>query len=284
MPSLRDIKRRISSVKSTQKITRAMKMVAAAKLRRAQESIDRARPYAYRLREMVSRVAERTSGSSHRLLGTPQGNRVNLIVLTSDRGLCGGFNAGVINETMRLLRTDLKEKEVTLTVIGRKGLEALRRRPCTIGRTHIRVMEEGRPMRVAARIIEEQVQDFLAGKYDEVLCLYNEFKSAISQSLTLERVLPIEPPPQGEVLVDFLYEPTQEEVLSELLRRNLHVQMHRILLESAASEYGARMTAMESATNNASDVIERLTLAYNRARQTAITSEVIEIVSGAEAL
>lgn len=284
MPSLRDIKRRISSVKSTQKITRAMKMVSAAKLRRAQESIERARPYAYHLRDMAARVAERTPGSAHRLLGAPKGDRTALIVLTSDRGLCGGFNATVVNEAMRLLRTDLKDKDVTLTVIGRKGVEALRRRPCTIGRTYVRVLDDGRPLRAAMDIVEDHVRAFLGGEFDEVLCLYNEFKSAISQKLTLERVLPIEQPSQSEVLADYLYEPSQEAVLGELLRRNLHVQMHRILLESAASEYGARMTAMEAATNNASDVIDRLTLAYNRARQTAITSEVIEIVSGAEAL
>lgn len=284
MPSLRDIKRRISSVKSTQKITRAMKMVSAAKLRRAQESIERARPYAYHLRDMAARVAERTPGSAHRLLGAPKGDRVALIVLTSDRGLCGGFNATVVNEAMRLLRTDLKDRDVTLTVIGRKGVEALRRRPCTIGRTYVRVLDENRPLRAARDIVEDHIQAFLGGEFDEALCLYNEFKSAISQKLTLERVLPIEQPSQSEVLVDYLYEPSQEAVLGELLRRNLHVQMHRILLESAASEYGARMTAMEAATNNASDVIDRLTLAYNRARQTAITSEVIEIVSGAEAL
>lgn len=284
MPSLRDIKRRISSVKSTQKITRAMKMVSAAKLRRAQESIERARPYAYHLRDMAARVAERTPGSAHPLLGAPKGDRVALIVLTSDRGLCGGFNATVVNEAMRLLRTDLKDKDVTLTVIGRKGVEALRRRPCTIGRTYVRVLDENRPLRAARDIVEDHIQAFLGGEFDEALCLYNEFKSAISQKLTLERVLPIEQPSQSEVLVDYLYEPSQEGVLGELLRRNLHVQMHRILLESAASEYGARMTAMEAATNNASDVIDRLTLAYNRARQTAITSEVIEIVSGAEAL
>ncbi len=284
MPSLRDIKRRISSVKSTQKITRAMKMVSAAKLRRAQESIERARPYAYHLRDMAARVAERTPGSAHQLLGAPKGDRVALIVLTSDRGLCGGFNATVINEAMRLLRTDLKDKDVTLTVIGRKGVEALRRRPCTISRTYVRVLDDGRPLRAATDIVEDHIQAFLEGEFDEALCLYNEFKSAISQKLTLERVLPIEQPSQSEVVVDYLYEPSQEAVLGELLRRNLHVQMHRILLESAASEYGARMTAMEAATNNASDVIDRLTLAYNRARQTAITSEVIEIVSGAEAL
>ncbi len=283
MASLRDIKRRIGSVKSTQKITRAMKMVAAAKLRRSQEAIERARPYAYRMRDLVNRVALRANNEVHPLLRQDNGGKIGLIVVTSDRGLCGGFNSNVINHTMKTLSDEFNDKEVELTVIGRKGIEALRRRRTTIRNTYRNVMDDN-PFRVAGELIDEQVAAFLQGEFAGVYCIYNEFKSAISQNLTMERLLPFEPPEQGEVVVDYLYEPSQEGVLTELLSRHLHIQMHRILFESAASEHGARMTAMDSATNNADDVIERLTLAYNRARQSAITTEMIEIVSGAEAL
>ena len=283
MPSLRDIRRRIDSVKSTQKITRAMKMVAAAKLRRAQEAIEQARPYAYHMRDLVNRVALRASHGTHPLLQeTPEG-KVAIIVVSSDRGLCGGFNSNVTNETMRVLGEDFAGREVALTVVGKKGNEVLRRRPCTIAKSYTKVMEDD-PLRAAGQIIDEQVDAFIAGETHEVYCLYNEFKSAISQKLTLEKLLPFEPPPRAEVVVDYLYEPSQEGVLTQLLARHLQVQMLRIFYESAASEHGARMTAMDSATNNAGDVIERLTLQFNRARQSAITTEMIEIVSGAEAL
>jgi len=283
MPSLRDIRRRINSVKNTQKITRAMKMVAAARLRRAQEAILRARPYAYHMRDLVNRVALRAGAQTHPLLRGGSADKVALIVVTSDRGLCGGFNSALVNETMRILNEDLQGRQVELTVVGRKGLDSLRRRPCTIKTHHTNVMEES-PLRAAVRLIDEQVAEFMKGETDEVYCLYNEFKSAISQRLAFERILPFEPPPRGEIVIDYVYEPSQEAVLSGLLARHLQVQMLRILYESAASEHGARMTAMDSATNNAGDVIDRLTLLFNRARQTAITKEVIEIVSGAEAL
>ncbi len=283
MPSLRDIKRRITSVKSTQKITRAMKMVAAAKLRRAQEAIETARPYAYHVRDLVNRVAARTMGDPHPLLAEREQKRVSLIVITSDRGLCGAFNANVVNEALRVLNSELAGPEVELTVVGRKGVEALRRRRLELKTIHTHVLD-GDLLRVANDIIGPEVDAFLTEETDAVYCLYNEFKSAIAQNLTLEQLLPFQAPEEGEAMVDYVYEPSQDGVLTELLSRHLEIQMHRILNESAASEYGARMTAMDSATNNAGDVIDRLTLAYNRARQTAITTEVIEIVSGAEAL
>jgi F-type H+-transporting ATPase subunit gamma len=283
MPSLRDIKRRIGSVKNTQKITRAMKMVAAAKLRRAQENIERARPYAYHMAELVNRVALRAGENTHPLLRRSGEERIRLIVVTSDRGLCGGYNSNLVNETLRLLRQDFRGKSVALTIIGRKGVEALSRRRCEIESVHRNVMEQD-PIRAAEAVVREHVDLFLADNVDAVYCLYNEFKSAINQQIRLERLLPFEPPAQGEITIDYLYEPSQESVLGDLLARHLEVQMHRILFEAAASEYGARMTAMDSATNNAGDVIDRLTLQYNRARQSAITTEVIEIVSGAEAL
>jgi len=294
MASLRDIKRRIGSVKSTQKITRAMKMVAASKLRRAQEAIVRARPYAYEMRTLVNSAARRADNDAHPLLRPGGGNRVGIIVVTSDRGLCGGFNANIVNHVMQTLKRKLADREVALTVVGRKGVEALRRRPVTIRKTFIG-QQDVPVMRLAASIIDDMVKSFMEGGTDEVYCLYNEFKSAVQQSVTFERLLPLQreddaktAEPEGETpqpaVLDYLYEPSQETVFEALLVKHMDVQMHRILYESAASEYGARMTAMDAATRNAGEVIDRLTLQYNRARQEAITKELIEVISGAEAL
>ncbi|MBN2311773.1 MAG: ATP synthase F1 subunit gamma [Candidatus Hydrogenedentes bacterium] len=283
MASLRDIRRRIASVKNTQKITRAMKMVAAAKLRRAQEAIQQARPYAYHMRDLVNRLALRVDEGMHPLLRRGNGGKVGLIVVTSDRGLCGGFNSNIVNAAMATLSGQFKGREVELTVVGRKGRDALRRRPCTIRKEYTGVMVDS-PWRAAGAVIDDIVADFVKGETDAVYCLYNEFKSAIAQRVTLEPLLPFEPPTRGEIVIDYLYEPSAEGLIGALLTRHMQVQMHRILFESAASEHGARMTAMDAATTNAGDVIERLTLKYNRARQTAITTEMIEIVSGAEAL
>jgi F-type H+-transporting ATPase subunit gamma len=285
MASLRDIRLRINSVKSTQKITKAMKMVAAAKLRRAQEAILQARPYAYQMRDLVNSLAARADDDAHPLLRAGGGKKVGLLTITSDRGLCGGFNANIINNAIATIKGKFSDREVEVTVVGRKGIEALKRKECTIRKTHTDYFE-GDPMRAAATIIDDLVEDFIKGDTDEVYCLYNEFKSAVQQKVTLERLLPFvgEEDTPEEKLLDYLYEPSQTVVFDQLLVNHLHVQMHRILFESAASEYGARMTAMDSATNNAGDVIDRLTLQYNRARQSAITTQLIEVVSGAEAL
>ncbi len=281
MPNLRDIKRRITSVKSTQKITRAMKMVAAAKLRRAQEAIVKTRPYAYHMRALVNDLARRADHDAHPLLRRGGTDKVGIVVVTSDRGLCGGFNNNIVNETLRVLRETFADRTVELTVVGRKGVDILRRRPCTIRETHTHL--DAPSFAVAGAIIDDIVAEYVRGETDEMYCLYNEFKSAIAQQVTLERVLPFEPDDDG-AKVDYLYEPSINQVLDALLNKHLQVQMHRILCESAASEHGARMTAMESATNNAGDMIDRLTLHYNKARQAAITTELIEVVSGAEAL
>ena len=285
MASLRDIKRRITSVKSTQKITRAMKMVAAAKLRRAQENILKTRPYAYRMRDMVNSIALRADNDAHPLLSPGSvGEKIGVIVVTSDRGLCGGFNSNIVNTTLSVIKDEFAGKQVELTVVGRKGFDILKRRPCTIRETHKNV-DDISPMKAAGNIINDIVADYIKGETAEVHCLYNEFKSAISQKVTLEQFLPFEPAgDKGIIAIDYLYEPTEPEVLDSLLTKHMQVQMHRVLLESSASEHGARMTAMDAATENAGDVIERLTLLYNRARQDTITKELIEIVSGAEAL
>lgn len=283
MANLQIIRRRVASVKSTQKITRAMKMVAAAKLRRAQEAIMHARPYAYHMRDLTNQLASRADRDGHPLLAPGSGEKIGLVVVTSDRGLCGGFNTGVVNETMRLLQERFTDRTVELTVVGRKGFEALRRRACTIRTQHLGVYDKF-SINAATRIIDDVVAEFTSGAYGEIYCLYNQFKSAISQHVTLERLLPYEMPEQqdGAADVNYIFEPNEKEILFALLVQNIHVQMYRILLDSMASEQGARMTAMESATNNAGDVIASLTLKYNRARQDAITREVIEVVSGAQ--
>lgn len=284
MPSLKDIKRRIGSVKNTQKITRAMKMVAAAKLRRAQDAIVRARPYAHYMNQLASGLALRADAGSHPVLRREGGNRVRLVVVSSDRGLCGGFNHALVSATLEHVRTTFAGKDVELVVIGRKGVEILKRRPVTIAESHTGIYEMN-PLRAAASVLDPLVEQFANGEIDEVHVLFNEFRSAISQKVVCERFLPFQPDDDhGAVAVDYLYEPSVESVLSEFLMRHLHVQMHRVLHESAASEHGARMTAMDSATNNAGDMIGRLTLHYNRARQAAITKELIEVISGSEAL
>ncbi len=299
MAGLRDIKRRIVSVKSTQKITRAMKMVAASKLRRSQEAILRARPYALEMRQLVNNIASRADEATHPLLRQAKNGKIGIVVVTSDRGLCGGFNANIVHGLMRAIATRFADREVEVTIVGRKGVELLKRRIKNVRATFVGV-HDGSVMRAAAHIIDDIVEDFKRGGTDEVYCLYNEFKSAVQQSVTLERLLPFAPEKaagtddaaegsdsqvdQASQLIDFIYEPDQEEVFERLLVRHIRVQMHRILYESAASEHGARMTAMDAATRNAGEVIDRLTLKYNRARQDAITKELIEVVSGAEAL
>jgi F-type H+-transporting ATPase subunit gamma len=286
MASLRDIKRRITSVKSTQKITRAMKMVAAAKLRRAQDAITRARPYAHRMRELVNNLALRTELDHHPLLAHRTEGTVVVIVVTSDRGLCGAFNSNVANAAQQYIAERLEGRTVEVAVVGRKGNEFLRRRNLAIrdAYTHL---DDSSLLAESQRIIDGVAASFMQAEVSEVYCVYNEFKSAISQKVVMEKLLPFEPTrgrEEAKHTVDYVYEPSVPAVFEALLIQHLHTQMHRVLMESAASEHGARMTAMESATSNAGDMIERLTLHYNRVRQNAITTELIEVVSGAEAL
>lgn len=286
MASLRDIKRRITSVKSTQKITRAMKMVAASKLRRAQDAIVRARPYAHRMRDLVNNLALRTELEHHPLLAQRSEGSVLVIVITSDRGLCGAFNSNVSNAAQQFIAERFAGRTVEITVVGRKGNDLLKRRNMNIRESHTH-LDDTSLLSEAQRIIDAAAEDFAQAKVAEVYCVYNEFKSAIAQKVVMEKLLPFEPTRQRDELeqkVDYVYEPSVAAVFEALLVQHLHTQMHRILMESAASEHGARMTAMDSATTNAGDMIERLTLQYNRVRQSAITTELIEVVSGAEAL
>ncbi len=284
MAGLQDIKRRIRSVRNTQKITRAMKMVAAAKLRRAQDSLANVRPYVTHIRGLAERLAARAE-EPHPFLEQPsKESPVTLVVITADRGLCGGFNAILVNETLRLLREQFASRTVKLSVVGRRGSETLRRRGAEVEAAYSQVDEDS-PQRLGRDIANRFMEAYRAEETGEVYCLYNEFRSAITQPLRLERLLPMEwESDRDDPSVDFIYEPSAEDVLDQLLVNYLRVEMNRILREAAASEHGSRMTAMDAATNNAGEVIDRLTLQYNRARQDTITREVIEVVSGAEAL
>jgi F-type H+-transporting ATPase subunit gamma len=284
MPSTIDIRRRIRSVKNTQQITKAMKMVAAAKLRRAQERMFAARPYAGGLRQVLASVAARVDISTHSLLQVrePEKNVV-VIVVTADRGLCGAFNANVIRAAQNFVR-EHRFEGVALVTIGRKASDFFKRRTIPIRRNVL--VAQALSLDVAREIADGLIKDYIEEKIDGVYVVYNEFKSLIAQHVRAERLLPIprefDPDPTRPA-IDYLYEPGPEQILSDLLPKHIEFQLYRVLLESAAAEQGARMTAMEAATKNASDMINYLTLTYNRIRQAAITKEIIEIVSGASA-
>ncbi len=288
MPSLKDIKKRISSVKNTEQITKAMKMVAAAKLRRAQEAAVSARPYAEKLHTVMSNLAQREEADSHPLLSQRGTGRALIVLMTADRGLCGGFNANVSKEAERMIRrNELGFEDFDLMIIGRKGRDFLKNRVGDkIVKVHENITSEA-TYKTAQLIGQEIVDDYSDEKYDAVYVIYNAFQSAIVQNVTVERVLPIEPKESEtarEDSVDYLYEPSRTEVLSQLLPKMVEVQIFRALLESNASEQGARMSSMDSASRNAAEMIDKLTLQYNRARQAAITKELMEIISGAESI
>ena len=291
--SLRDIRKRIASVRSTQQITKAMKMVAAAKLRRAQESILATRPYAKKMLEVLTSLAARTSAEAHPLLARREPRRVEVVVFTSDRGLCGAFNMNLIQRAEKFMEEEkARTEELALSFIGRKGRDYFRRRKVTIRREYVNFFGKVDYL-MASRIGQELVQAYTEKRVDRIYLLYSEFRSAIQQRVVLEKILPVTPeagpqapaPTMGaQTAVEYIYEPSEGEILDKLLPMYVEVQIYRALLESLASEYGARMTAMENATKNAAEMIEKLTLVYNKARQASITKELIEIVSGAEAL
>lgn len=288
MANLRVIRKRIGSVKSTQQITKAMKMVSAAKLKRAQDAIVAARPYARKMREVVQSLAARAGEEAHPLLGAREAKKLALLVVTTDRGLCGGFNSNLLRATNRFL-ADNREKyeEIVLFVVGRKARDFFRRRHVPMLKEYLNVLGS-LSYGHAARMSEDLAGGFLAGDFDEVRVAFNEFRSAISQVVRFEKLFPIsvDRAETGDAAagIDFLYEPSQKEILATLLPKYVETQIFRVLLESLAGEHGARMTAMDSATNNAVDMIARLTLQMNRARQASITKELMEIIGGAEAL
>jgi F-type H+-transporting ATPase subunit gamma len=286
MPSLKDIRKRIGSVKNTQQITKAMKMVAAARLRKAQEATETMRPYAHRLEEIIGQLAARADFSAHPLLAQREPKTVRILILTSDRGLCGGFNASINRTTERYVRaTEAGHESITLDIVGRKGHDYFKRREVVLGRYFEDVLQNVN-LETAADIAEKAIVDFIEEDVDACYVVFNEFKSAISQEVRMDQLLPIVPatPADAEHLVDFIYEPSQAAMMDAVLPRHLTVQVFRRLLESVASEMGARMSAMDNATKNAGELIDRLTLQYNRARQANITTELMEIIGGAEAI
>ncbi len=285
MPSLIDIRRRIRTVRNTQQITKAMKMVSAAKLRRAQDRVLSARPYAQILEGLLADVAAASAGderlAAHPLLAQRPEQRIRLILMTADRGLAGAFNSNLIKGALRFLE-EHADAAVELEAVGRKGRDFFRKRGQAIageyaGRTEKASYEE------AVRIAKNVSEPFARGDVDAVYVLYNEFKSVVAQKLTVRRVLPLEIA-GSERKIDYIFEQPPEQLAATLLPRYVEVEIYQALLETAAAQQAARMTAMDSATSNASDMIDRLTLYMNRVRQASITKELIEVVSGAAAV
>lgn len=289
MASLRDIRKRIRSVQNTVKITSAMKMVSAAKLRRAQESVENARPYAHKMQRLLSEIALRTELAGeppHPLLEHREPRKVELVVMTSDRGLCGGFNSNITRRAERFMWEEAEQHhEIQLSTMGRKGTEHFRRHGHELRHFYNGIFDDLR-YKQAADIAQELASYYIEEELDAVYLLYNEFKSAINQTVTIKQLLPIAPMPvdTSAAVIDFKYEPNQHDLLDGLLPRYLATELYQALLESSASEHGARMTAMENSTRNAKEMIGKLTLQFNRARQAAITNELMEIIAGAEAL
>jgi F-type H+-transporting ATPase subunit gamma len=289
MASLRAIRARIKSVKGTQKITKAMKLVSAAKLRRAQDAVLRARPYAELIEDMLSRMAGQGESAPHPLLAArPNVRKVEILVLTSDRGLCGGFNSNIVRRLQRFFVDHGNEYEqITVSTIGRRGRDFAKKRGIEVRRDFPGLLGKLQ-YKHAQDVADDLVARFSSGEVDAVYLLYNKFQSALVQKVMLTPLLPVQPsntPVTGvDANTEFLYEPSQGDVLDALLPKYLGMQIWRAMLESEASEHGARMSAMDSATKNAKEMIARYTLMYNRARQAAITKELMEIVSGAEAL
>jgi F-type H+-transporting ATPase subunit gamma len=285
MATLKVIRKRISSIRNTQQITKAMKMVSAAKLRRAQDAAVRARPYAEKMSELLKNLAARVSATAHPLLIKREEHRIQLVLVTSDRGLCGGYNANLIRAAEAFIRRQNAATQIQLTLVGRKGSDYFRRRRAEIADRYTNILTN--PMEeLAAAIAEKLIAQLINGDTDAVYLLYSHFRSALSQVPTLEKLLPIslEENNSTEPMTEYLIEPGVEELMASLLPKMTQIKIQRALLEATASEHGARMTAMDSATTNASKMMGSLTLQMNRARQASITRELMEIVGTAEAL
>ncbi|HVD78377.1 MAG TPA: ATP synthase F1 subunit gamma [Vicinamibacteria bacterium] len=289
MPALVDIRRRIRSVKNTQQITKAMKMVSAAKLRRAQDAMFAARPYARKMMEVLNSLATRAQPDAHPLLQVHDDEKVLLVVITADKGLCGGFNANIIRAAARFLEEQQhaeppRERRLELDLVGRKGRDFFRRRRYRVRSEHIGLFQSLQ-FPAAQRIAQSLIKSYVEREVDRIHIVYNEFKTVIAQKVVVEQLLPIrklEFDPR-EAPLDYLYEPSPGAIFDEILPKHVEIQVWRALLESAAAEHGARMAAMDAATNNAGEMIDRLTLYMNKVRQAAITKEIIEVVSGASA-
>ena len=286
MPSLIDLRRRIRSVKNTQQITKAMKVVSAAKLRRAQDRVLAARPYAQIIRRMLANVAqaaaEHQDGEAIPLLARRPEKRIQFLVVTADRGLAGAFNSNVIRIAQRFIQ-EHSDAEVQLELIGRKGRDFFRRRHAHVSGEYTTLFQKAPRYEDALEIARKVVERFEKAETDAVYLVVNNFKTMMSSRLVVTRILPLELPEKQEQ-IDYIYEQPPERLLESLLPRYIEAQIYRAMLESAAAEHAARMTAMEAASSNAADVIDALTLKMNRVRQASITREIIEIVSGAAAL
>ena len=292
MANLKEVRNRITSVTSTQQITSAMKMVSAAKLRRAQDAVVSLRPYANKLNEILQHLVSITDSSQAVYSGGRDVQIVLLVAITSNRGLCGAFNSNVIKRTKALAYGKYKDRKVSVLAIGKKADDAFKG-------TELHVIGSDLPKRLhvlfddlaydnIASVAESIMANYVVGQFDKVELIYNEFKNAAVQNLVTEQFLPVLPPEEsGEeagMVHDYIFEPSKEEIVEELIPKSLKVQLYRAILESYASEHGARMTAMHKATENASDMLKELRISYNKARQASITNELIEIVSGADAL
>jgi F-type H+-transporting ATPase subunit gamma len=286
MANLKETRNRIASVKSTMQITSAMKMVSAAKLKRAQDAVTRMRPYAEKLQEILVNLTSGTEDDGEGAYSTVRSEEKILIVaVTSNRGLCGGFNAAITKRCLTLANGEYASKDLSFLCIGKKGGEFLANRGLNVIKTEIELYSD-LTFENTAPIATEVMEEFVAGNYDKVVLVYNQFKNAAVQVVQNEQFLPVVAEESDDVVnvVDYIYEPNKEDIITELIPKSLKTQFYKAILDSVAGEHGARMTAMHKATDNAKDLADRLTLEYNKARQAAITTEILEIVGGAEAL
>lgn len=283
MANLKEIRSRIASVSSTMQITSAMKMVSAAKLKKAQDAILAMKPYAYKLKQLLEHLSSALGDESQYSPRKGEAKKVLIVVITSNRGLCGAFNSNVIKKALELEQTAYKGKEVQFYAIGKKGNDVLKKTD-RVYKVETEVFDNVSFNKVTP-LAEELMQLYVTNTFDEIVLVYNSFKNAATQIITDEIFLPVQPAPsENGVQIDYIYEPSQEEIVAELIPRSLKTQLFKALRDSVASEHGARMTAMHKATDNATELIGQLKLTYNKARQATITGEIIEIVGGSEAL
>lgn len=285
MASLRDLRKRIQTVKSTRQITKAMKMVSASKLKRSQDALLSLRPYAYKLVGLINALKDRIDDFQHPLMSIREIKKTRIVVISSDRGLCGSYNSNIIKKTESYIKeAGLNQDNCVLDFVGKKAYEYFKKRYSNIGDNYR--IDENPTYQTLSYLGDRVIDSYIQGDFDSLVIIYNEFKSAMSQKITVERLFPIMTPEYEDTSIvdNFKYEPDKDQVLEGLLPKYVKVEVLRILLESFASEHGARMTAMESATKNSDEMIKKLSLIYNRQRQAVITTELMEIVSGKEAL
>lgn len=284
---LKEVRNRIVSVQSTRQITQAMKMVSAAKLRRAQDAITRMRPYAEKLQEILANVSATLDAGEGVYAQQREVRNVLIVAVTSNRGLCGGFNNNILKEVRRLIREEYQGVSVKVLPLGKKAHDQFKQTDYHVGTaygaTPYDIFDE-LTFAHTGTIADQLMSDFAAGKYDKVVVVYNSFKNAAAQEVKAEQMLPVQTPEGGAAPSDYIFEPNREDILEQIIPNSIRTQLFKALLDSFASEHGARMTAMHKATDNATDLLKELKLTYNKARQAAITNEILEIVGGAEAL